>query len=397
MDDIKKLEDNKIAFIVCTNSYDYMDECRYYIDSLYIPDGMQVSVIEIKDSESMTSGYNQAMHSSNAKYKVYLHQDVFILYRNFINEVVECFRKNEKLGIIGIAGAKKIPDNGYIWNTLDSGGFSSIGTFSNVGYACLVSEGRRKFEYVEYVDGMLIATQYDVEWDERISGYHFYDASQCLKFKEKGLEVATIAQDNPWILHDFGPLNVGTYDDYRKCFCELYGYDYMKDESEDTSDVWEMLDSVSATLKELYNRGEYNRVRDIMKDIGNGIFFHQDLLILFFLMEIKTVENIMGIESIKNDEYCEAVEVFNQIKWRLIRFEFSYENLDDTVKWLVENKISLISIIVIGLHNLSEKYYRVLFDIGHELEKICYIGDGKWDYCFDYVMRYEKEHVPCDI
>lgn len=394
---IKNIDDKEIAFIVCTNDDNYMNECKYYIESLYVPENMKVSVIEIKDSVSMTSGYNRAMHSSKAKYKVYLHQDVFILYRNFINEVVDCFRKNETLGIIGIAGAKRIPDNGYIWDTLDSGGFSSIGTFSSIGYACLVSEGRREFEYVEYVDGMLIATQYDVDWDERIKGYHFYDASQCLRFKEKELGVATIAQDNPWILHDFGPLNVETYDDYRKCFCKLYGYEYMENEPSDTGNVWGMLNSISVTLKNLYNRGEYNKVNDILKDIGSGIYFHQDLLVLYYLMEIKILEDILGFESIKNDEYYEDVTVFHRIKWRLIRFEFNYESLKDTVEWLVINKISLISIIVVGLHNVSEKYYQILFDIGHEFEHIGYISKDSFDYYFDSVVRYEKEHVPLDI
>ncbi len=390
-------DDSEIAFIVCTNERDYMDECRYYIESLYIPEGMKVSIIEIEDSKSMTSGYNQAMYNSKAKYKVYLHQDVFILNRNFIGDVIKCFRKNERLGLLGIAGAKVIPNDGYIWNSLDSGGMISIGTFSNVGYACIIPENKQIFENVEYVDGSLIATQYDVDWDERIKGYHFYDASQCLRFKEKGFEVATIAQGNPWILHDFGPLNVGSYDDYRKCFCKLYGYEYTEDEFNDTGDVWKMLDSISMTLKDLYNRRGYSIAREILEDIGNGIYFHQDLLVLYFLIEIKTTCDILGFESDIFNDYNEDKKIFNLIKWRLIRFEFNYESLDDIVKWLVENKISLISLIVVGLHNVSDKYYSILFDIGHELEKIGYITNYNWDYYFESVSRYEKEHVPLDI
>ena len=36
----------------------------------------------------MTSGYNNAMKKTDAKYKVYLHQDVFILNHNFLMDIL---------------------------------------------------------------------------------------------------------------------------------------------------------------------------------------------------------------------------------------------------------------------------------------------------------------------
>jgi hypothetical protein len=81
-----------------------------------------VDIIGIEEAQSMCEAYNAWMNSSDAKYKVYLHQDVFIREHNFILYLLERFRKDESIGMIGII--------------------------------------------VDAVDGLLMATQYDVEWQD---------------------------------------------------------------------------------------------------------------------------------------------------------------------------------------------------------------------------------------
>ena len=85
------IKNQQIDFIICTNSEEYFNECSFYINSCKVPEGMSVSIIAINDAISMTSGYNRAMNKSTAKYKVYLHQDTFILNRNFIFDLLKCF------------------------------------------------------------------------------------------------------------------------------------------------------------------------------------------------------------------------------------------------------------------------------------------------------------------
>lgn len=75
---------NQFAFIICTNNVQYYNECVRYIKDLYVPDGYDIDIICIQDADSMTQGYNAGMQASDAAYKVYLHQDTFILNRNFL-------------------------------------------------------------------------------------------------------------------------------------------------------------------------------------------------------------------------------------------------------------------------------------------------------------------------
>ena len=55
----------------------YLDERVYYINKLEIPTEYEIDIITVRDADSMTSGYNAAMQTSDAKYKIYIHQDVF--------------------------------------------------------------------------------------------------------------------------------------------------------------------------------------------------------------------------------------------------------------------------------------------------------------------------------
>lgn len=78
----------KIAFIICVNDETEYEECRYYIEGLNVPDQYSVDIISIREAPFMTAGYNCAMRDSDAKYKVYLHQDVFIKEKDFISHIL---------------------------------------------------------------------------------------------------------------------------------------------------------------------------------------------------------------------------------------------------------------------------------------------------------------------
>ena len=81
------MDKQKIAFITCVNDETECAECRYYLGRLHVPDRYAVDIISIREASSMTAGYNSAMRDSDAKYKVYLHQDVFIKNQNFMFHV----------------------------------------------------------------------------------------------------------------------------------------------------------------------------------------------------------------------------------------------------------------------------------------------------------------------
>lgn len=214
------MNDKKICFIMCVNNKDYEEEQSYYMNSLKVPEGYEIEILEVRDAVSMTAGYNEGMYASDAKYKVYMHQDVFIVNKNFISDMLEVF-SDETIGMLGMVGATKLPENSIMWygprvgrlyyNSIYEAGDSVIG------------EVEGAYEEVEALDGLLIATQYDIPWREDLfRDWDFYDASQSQEFIRAGYKVVVPNQDTAWCIHDDGFFNLKNYYKNRKIFQQEY-------------------------------------------------------------------------------------------------------------------------------------------------------------------------------
>ena len=79
---------------------------------------------------------------------------------------------------------------------------------------------------VEAADGLLLATQYDIQWrDDLFGGWHFYDTSQCLEFARRGYQVVVPNQEQDfWCIHcpREKPL-APEYKEWQKNFLKEYG------------------------------------------------------------------------------------------------------------------------------------------------------------------------------
>ena len=83
-----------------------------------------------------------------------------------------------------------------------------------------------EYASAEAVDGLLIATQYDIPWREELfTGWHFYDASQCREFARRGYRVAVPNQsDGFWCIHCPREKALAPeYKEYQKVFLREYG------------------------------------------------------------------------------------------------------------------------------------------------------------------------------
>ena len=223
---------NKFAFIICTNNDVLMNECIQYINLLNIPEGYEIDIITINDAPSITSGYNAAMKSSDAKYKIYMHQDVFIINKYFLYNLLSIFNKNTKIGMIGMVGYKRISQTGCMWHeerygtnkmfgsAKDLTSRYSIDDYLNYKYSML----RDLYTDVALIDGLLMATQYDLEWDEDLlKDWDFYDAFQSMNFLLSGYNIVVPNQSFPWFIHDDGHfLSMWNYNKYRKLFLQKY-------------------------------------------------------------------------------------------------------------------------------------------------------------------------------
>lgn len=218
------MNDKKICFIACVNDDIFFSECLLYISRLYVPEGFEIDVLSIKESVSMTSGYNNAMFASDAKYKVYLHQDSFITDRYFLFELIDIFSSDSTIGMVGIVGTPKMAKDGCMWNAERIGDLydeynsdiEKTDSYSKIGTYDIIS--------VEAVDGFLMATQCDIPWREDLfTEFDFYDASQSMEFIRKGYKVVVPIMNKPICVHDDGVIvNLLNYDNNRKKYLIEY-------------------------------------------------------------------------------------------------------------------------------------------------------------------------------
>lgn len=223
-----KCNEHKICFIACVNNNKYEKELVGYLNRLNIPTGYELDYISIQNASSMCAGYNEGMYASDAKYKIYLHQDTFIIYEDFLIKLVDIFQ-DDTIGMIGMVGSPKLPDDGIMWDGPRVGkGYYS--TYYKAGIKEADSETGWDINHnlcdVEAIDGFLIATQYDIRWREDLfTKWDFYDISQSAQMLKAGYRVVVPCQDTPWCIHDDAFLNLSNYENERQIFISEYKTD----------------------------------------------------------------------------------------------------------------------------------------------------------------------------
>jgi hypothetical protein len=214
----------KICFITCVNDEDWYSEALLYMQHLHLPEGMQAEYRAIRGAVSMASGYNEGMRQSEAQYKVYLHQDTLVVNPYFIEDLLKIFA-DKTVGLLGVIGCRSLPRSGIWWD--------GMRTYGRVLHACeaesvvdtICIQPKELFMEVESVDGLILATQYDIFWREDLfTGWHFYDTSQCREFARRGYKVAVPRQKDFWCIHcpKEKPL-APSYKKYQRIFLKEYG------------------------------------------------------------------------------------------------------------------------------------------------------------------------------
>lgn len=219
------MKEKTILVVVCVNNEELFTQCERQIKNVFVPPEYQVQILPIYNTTSMTSAYNQAI-SYPAKYKVYLHQDTFLIDRNIFINLISIFTSNENLGLIGVAGCQQMPENGIWWEGKKLAG--QVIEYRRQNYQLLSFETGfdepKLFTPVQAIDGLFMATQYDLPWREDLfDGFHFYDVSQSFEFRKAGYLVGVFNQMRPWCLHYNGDeFDALAYEKYRQIFLQNY-------------------------------------------------------------------------------------------------------------------------------------------------------------------------------
>lgn len=216
------VEERSVCFITCVDQEELYAKCLWHVHQQNVPDGWSVKTIALRGCRSMTTCYNQALMGAQAKYKIYLHQDVWIVEPDFLARALSLLERFPDLGLIGVVGARTLPPSGVWWESGDRVG--KVIALWPAEELLDFGEPVGAFADVAALDGLLLMTQNDVTWDERLDGFHFYDTSQCLRFRQQGYKVGVLPSgEKPMVVHACGnEFDLQAYGRARDRFLELY-------------------------------------------------------------------------------------------------------------------------------------------------------------------------------
>jgi len=218
----RALDPHAIALITNVNNEMQYGFCLQYLDTLQIPPGFTVERIAVLGATSMAAGYQRAMEASRARYKIYVHQDTYVAHRGLLSELLYLFKTYPRLGMLGVIGTTQLPASGLWWVNNARRSYGRVWVYVTLapllrGIPLSPSAYRRRLRPMQFrsfvgdylpavaVDGLFMATQYDVPWTNPLGGFMLYDQVQSLEFIKAGFEVGVARQEAVWCLH-WGPL-----------------------------------------------------------------------------------------------------------------------------------------------------------------------------------------------
>ncbi len=140
---------------------------------------IQVIPFENNGEFSLTEVYNKILNESSNDVVVLCHDDIYFDSKNWGQKVLNHFKRNQDLGILGVAGSTQLPVTGRWWED-----FSKVKGIVNHEHEGKKWESKysnskgNQIDEVLLVDGLFIAINKKNivhNFNEEIKGFHFYD------------------------------------------------------------------------------------------------------------------------------------------------------------------------------------------------------------------------------
>ena len=176
------MEIEKIAVIIHKTNDEFCTRLVESLQNLEVPDNYDVEVLPVEGEEKFFA-YNYAMNQSDAKYKIYIDEKVVVLEKNILKRLVEIFKSDEKIGIVGVSGAINFSTHGVCLDSAKRCGKVFLTSKKILAEWQNINED---FQEVEAVDGWFMATQYDFSWRyDLFHGTTYADSAKCVELKRR--------------------------------------------------------------------------------------------------------------------------------------------------------------------------------------------------------------------
>ncbi|MBR2401345.1 MAG: glycosyltransferase family protein, partial [Lachnospiraceae bacterium] len=351
-----QMNDKKFTFIISVTNDLYLEECQYYIDKLVIPEAYVIDLLTIREADSMCAAYNAGMQASDAKYKVYMHQDVFIRNEEFLLKVLEIFEADETIGMIGMTGGTNIPDTGIVFDTWNVGKVDV--REPDIAYFMHTDDSITDNREVCAIDGMIMVTQYDILWREDIfTHFDFYDIAQSCEFRRAGYKVVVPYQEIPWVIHDCGFAKLKNYGEESALFLKEYASFVTCEGKRELvyDEEWEQLSQLlEVQLMQMLEAGLWKDAESALKIYHQANYKSSNLEVINNIVMIHNAELIF-FEGLSAFE--EMREMYYRVRFALRRMELAEDAVEyaDVAEAIAKKELSFEVLLVFLKHAVVDK------------------------------------------
>jgi hypothetical protein len=175
-----------ISYIVASHDRDVLES--NLLASVHLQDGDELIVVEA--APSIAVAYNQGVADAGNDVRCYIHHDVQILDPQVLRAVLlrHC---TPAIGMVGVIGSRTPVLPWWEGDTLGAVVDARMGLLDfGPGGECA------------YLDGLLLATAQNVEWDESYPGFHLYDHDVCEQMRRRGLANLCLTDGHELVRHN---------------------------------------------------------------------------------------------------------------------------------------------------------------------------------------------------
>ena len=185
---------NMLSIVICSKNKEICDQLVANINqTIGIPFELEI----VTDAESITQAYEFGLKKSIGEFCLFLHEDVLFHTKNWGKSLLDHFKSDPTIGLIGVAGSKThtmVPS--AWWDCSENDKVIRILQHKPSAQKEDQNQGfeANKLVEVAVIDGVFMALRKDAEahFDQTLTGFHGYDLDLSLAVQEKRYKVAVI-------------------------------------------------------------------------------------------------------------------------------------------------------------------------------------------------------------
>ena len=191
------MNEKGIAILVWKRNEEHYANCIEGLRQLQYPAGYEVQVYTLTDQDTFTKQCSSVLAESDAKYKIYLSDEMRITALTFVQDMLNIFADGT-IGMIGFFGSTELPLSANIMDAPHKYGsvfMPADGALEEMRFG----EGTADvIAYVRAILPSLFVTQYDVPWDANYTGQYYAVQAQCREFVRHGYRVVVPIVETPF-------------------------------------------------------------------------------------------------------------------------------------------------------------------------------------------------------